>query len=200
MEFEDNTVLISELKTGNEKAYIFLVDKYHRRLHAYAMTLLGDRAMAQDIVQNVFIKTWQFRKKLDARYGIHSFLYKSVYHEFLNGYQKNRSMMVLQRKYLDSLEEVLEKTDETALERMIAVVNREIRELPPKCQRVFMMSKKEGLSNYEIAQYLDVSVKSVEAHITKAFAILRNKLQEKSKISLFILFGWADPTELNSPQ
>jgi RNA polymerase sigma-70 factor (ECF subfamily) len=189
MEFRDTELFIEQLKRGNESAFLYLVDRYHIRLHAYAMTLTGDRAMSQDLVQNVFLKTWQFRKKLDSQYSIQSFLYKSVYNEFLNDYQKNRSMMLLQRKYLDSLEEVLERTDDTALSRMVALVNREIKNLPPKCQRVFMMSKKEGLSNYEIAEYLDVSVKSVEAHITKAFGILRKKLGQKYETVLFLVFA-----------
>ncbi len=189
MNLDNNTVLIELLIKGEEKAYIYLLNTYHRRLHAYALTLVGDRSMAQDIVQNVFLKTWEFRKKLDSQFSIQSFLYKSVYNEFINNFQKNQAMMLLQKKYLESINEVVENTDERTLGHMITVVNNEIQKLPPKCQKIFILSKKEGLTNIEISEYLSVSIKTVEAQITKAFGILRQKLGAEYKAILFIIFG-----------
>lgn len=189
MNFSDNSVLMECLINGNEKAYMFLLDTYHKRLHAYAMTLVNDHALAQDIVQNVFLKTWKSRKKLDKRFFVQSFLYKAVYNEFVNNYQKNKVMMLLQQKYLESLNEVVESLDEDRIEQMICIVNWEIENLPPKCQRVFIMSKKEGLTNMEISEYLNVSIKTVEAQITKAFGILRQKLGEKYEMILLVFFG-----------
>ncbi|WP_430908258.1 RNA polymerase sigma factor [Maribacter sp. 2-571] len=185
MENDEN--LVKRLKKGDEKAYVFLLETYHIRLNAYAISLVGDQAMAQDIVQNVFLKTWQFRKKLKPNYRISSFLFKSVYNEFVNKYQKDRSMMVLQQKYVESLQTITETTDESALQRMIAVVNEEIQNLPPKCKRVFTLSKKEGLTNVEISEHLNVSIKTVEAQITKAFLILRKKLGRKYELVLLFM-------------
>lgn len=188
--------MVEYLKKGDEKAFLFLVDTFHRRLNAYAISLIGDQAMAQDIVQNVFIKTWRFRKKLNPTYAISSFLYKAVYNEFVNKYQKDKSMLLLQQKYLESLEAVVEATDETALNRMIALVNQEIQNLPPKCQRVFTLSKKEGLTNIEISEHLNVSIKTVEAQITKAFHILRKKLGDKYEMILMFLVHGRKLTQL----
>jgi len=189
MNFNDNEALIENLINGNEKAYMFLLDTYHRRLNTYALTLVNDQAQAQDIVQNVFLKTWKSRKKLKKQFSIQSFLYKSVYNEFINNYQKNKAMMLLQQKYVETLGEVVEETDENIIERMINVVNAEIKNLPPKCQKVFILSKKEGLTNIEISEHLNVSIKTVEAQITKAFAILRKKLGEKYEMIMFLIFG-----------
>jgi len=61
--------------------------------------------------------------------------------------------------------------------------------LPPKCKRIFLLSKQEGLTNIEIAEYLNVSIKSVEAHITKAFSNLRKTGGDKMNGILFLLFG-----------
>ena len=63
MDFNDQTFLIDQLRKGNERAYVFLLNKYHRRLYAYALTLIQDRALAKDIVQNVFLRIWEYRKK-----------------------------------------------------------------------------------------------------------------------------------------
>jgi RNA polymerase sigma-70 factor (ECF subfamily) len=189
MNFNDNDALIENLINGNEKAYMFLLETYHKRLHAYAITLVNDQAQAQDIVQNVFLKTWKSRKKLKNQFSIQNFLYKSVYNEFINTYQKNKAMMLLQHKYLETLGEVVEETDENTMERMITIVNTEIKKLPPKCQKVFVLSKKEGLTNIEISEHLNISIKTVEAQITKAFGILRNRLENKYDMVLLIVFG-----------
>lgn len=188
MDFDDNVILIKSLVDGEEKAYKFLLNKFHRRLHAYALTLVNDHSMAQDIVQNVFLNTWKSRNKLKPEFSVQSFLYKSVYNEFINSYQQNKAKMLLQQKYLELIQNVVENTDESTIERMIALINQEIKSLPPKCQQIFILSKKEGLTNIEIAEYLDVSVKTVEAQISKAFKILKEKLKDNYNMMLFLLF------------
>lgn len=188
MDFDDNVVLMESLKNGDEKAYKFLLNKFHRKLNAYALTLVNDHSMAQDIVQNVFLKTWKNRNKLNPEFSIQSFLYKSVYNEFINTYQQNKAMMLLQQKYVDSLQQVVETTDESSIERMLAIINKEIQNLPPKCQKVFILSKKEGLTNIEIAEHLEISIKTVEAQISKAFKILKEKLKDNYNMMLFLLF------------
>lgn len=188
MSFDDNTVLVESLKRGEEKAYIFLLNKFHRKLHAYAITLVNDHSMAQDIVQNVLLKTWKNRNRLNPEFSIQSFLYKSVYNEFINSYQQNKAMMLLQKKYLESIRQVVETTDESSIEHLLAIVNREIENLPSKCQEVFILSKKEGLTNMEIAEHLDISIKTVEAQISKAYKILKEKLKDNYTTILFLLF------------
>ncbi|WP_140487241.1 RNA polymerase sigma factor [Flavobacterium sp. GSA192] len=189
MDFDDNAILVQCLVNGEENAYKFLLNKFHRKLHAYALTLVNDHSMAQDIVQNVFLKTWKSRNKLNPEFSIQSFLYKSVYNEFINTYQQNKAMMLLQQKYIESIQNVVETTDDSSIERMLAIINKEIQNLPPKCQQVFILSKKEGLTNIEIAEHLDVSIKTVEAQISKAYKILKEKLKDKYSLMLFLLFS-----------
>lgn len=189
MDFSTNSDLIKSLKKGDEKAYMYLLDKFHRRLYAYAMTFVDDHTMAEDIVQNVFLKTWQYRKKLSSEFSIQSFLYKSIYNEFINTYKRDKSVMLLQMKYYESLAEVVESTDDKVIEKMIVLVSREIDKLPPKCRQIFSMSKKEGLSNMEIAEYLKITPKAVEKQITKAFSILRVNLKDRYETILFLVFG-----------
>lgn len=189
MGFDDNTVLVESLRKGEEKAYIFLLNKFHRKLHAYAITLVNDHSMAQDIVQNVLLRTWKNRKRLNPEFSIQSFLYKSVYNEFINSYQQNKAIMLLQKKYLESIQQVVETTDESSIEYMLSIVNREIENLPSKCQKVFILSKKEGLTNMEIAEHLDISVKTVEAQISKAYKTLKEKLKDNYNTVFFLFFS-----------
>ncbi|MBD0778257.1 hypothetical protein HPE56_10670 [Maribacter sp. ANRC-HE7] len=68
------------------------------------------------------------------------------------------------------------------------MVHREIQKLPPKCKAIFLLSKQDGLTNLEIAEYKGVSIKAVEAHITKAFSILRQTIGNEVHHLLFLLF------------
>ena len=185
----NNIKLIHGLKSGDSNAYSLMVDSYHNMLCVYAFELTNDRDLAKDIVQNVFINIWRIRLKLKDDFAVKSYLYKSVYNEFLNQ-ERNRKLTVqLEKKYIDALSQIVEEDDEKSLERLITLVKREIDRLPPKCKRTFLLSKREGLSNIEIAEYLNVSIKSVEAHMTKAFSKIRESVGSKMESILFLLFG-----------
>ena len=169
----EDIVLIKGLKIGDSKAYSFMVDHYHNKLCVYAYQLTNDRDHAKDIVQNVFVNIWTIRQKLKDEFPVKSYLYRSVYNEFLNQERSRRNTVSLDKKNIEALSSIVEEEDERSLERLMYLVKKEIENLPPKCKEVFLMSKNEGLTNIEIAEYLNVSVKSVEAHITKAFILLR---------------------------
>ncbi len=185
----NNINLIHGLKTGDSTAYSLMVDTYHNMLCVYAFELTNDSDLAKDIVQNVFINIWRIRLKLKDDFAVKSYLYRSVYNEFLNQ-ERNRKLTVqLDKKYVDALSQIVEEDNEKSLERLMTLVKREIENLPPKCKRTFLLSKREGLSNIEIAEYLNVSIKSVEAHMTKAFTRLRETVGSKMEGILFLLFG-----------
>ena len=186
---KNNAILIQALKSGNTDAYTFLVDAYHQKLCTYAFSLSHDHSNAEDIVQNVFVRVWQKRDKLKDDFSIQGFLYKLVYNEFIDLYRKEKSAMALEKKYIEALDTVINDDDNSALERLISLVKDEIQNLPPKCKQTFLLSKQEGLTNIEIADYLNVSIKTVEAQITKAFSILRKKVGDKMNGILFLMFG-----------
>lgn len=187
--FTDNIQLINALKLGEPKAYTYLVDSYHHKLCAYAFSLTNDKDLAEDIVQNVFIRVWKKREHLKSEFSINGFLYRSVYNEFIDEYRKNRPVFRLEKKYIDALSTIVEGPDNHSIDKLIAMVKKEIKNLPPKCKEVFLLSKEEGLTNIEIAEYKEISIKSVEAHITKAFSILRKTVGDKMNGVLFLLFG-----------
>ena len=196
-DYSDNNVLIESLRVGDEKAYTYLIDTYHHKLCVYANSLVKNIYSAEDIVQNVFIKVWEQRTRLKSEHAIKSFLYKLAYNEFIDLYRKNQSLFSLEKTYYDALNSVVLEDDTESFQRILKVVNKEIESLPPKCKEVFVLSKKEGLTNIEIAEHLEVSIKTVEAQITKAFSILRSSLEERVKSALFLLFGKKKKLRLN---
>src|SRR5690606_38486000 len=100
-----------------------------------------------------------------------------------------RHTLPIEKTHIQALKALVHEESENSLERLISLVRREIENLPPKCKQVFLLSKTEGLTNMEIAQYLNITTKSVEGHITKAFTTLRKVLDDKSSTAFFLLFG-----------
>jgi len=175
-DYQNNIKLISHLKNGDKKAYLFLVNSYNHKLCVYANSLVNDHALAEDIVQNVFLKVWVRRKKLRDVFSINNFLYKSVYNEFIDQYRKRQSVMILEKKFIETLSNLTEEKNEDIFQKLIKSVMIAVHNLPPKCKQIFLLSKKEGLTNIEIAEYLNVSIKSVEGHITKAYSKIRKMI------------------------
>ena len=180
---------LKSLQKGESKAYTFLVDTYHHKLCLYAFSLTNDHDLSEDIVQNVFIRIWKNRQKIKDDFNFKSYLYKSVYNEFIDQYRKQKNVLSLEKKHIDALSFIVEEEDEKSLERLINLIKQEIQNLPPKCKQTFLLSKYEGLTNIEIADYLNISTKSVEGHITKAFSVLRTAMGDKVNGLLFLLFN-----------
>ena len=161
------------LKIGDESAFTELINKYNRRLFAYAISLSGDYSLAKDIVQDVFLKTYEFRKRLNPEFSIEGFLYRSVYNQFINVYHKNKSLLKVHDEYVRFLNQIIDETSDSEYDKLIKMVNKSINNLPKRCKEIFVLSKKEGYTNLEISEILNISIKTVEAQITIAFKSIR---------------------------
>jgi RNA polymerase sigma-70 factor (ECF subfamily) len=188
MDFQNNTFLIKQLIKGSEEGYCFVVKTYQNKLFAYALSLTNDHALSQDIVQEVFYRTWRFRKKLNIDYSIKAFLYRSIYNEFVNQYHRNQKMMPLEKIKIELIQEFIEESNSQFLEERIVLMKKEIDKLPPKCKKIFLLSKKEGLTNIEIAEHLNLSIKTIEGQMTKAFSKIRKKMGHKMEVILSLSF------------
>ncbi|MGY0407185.1 MAG: RNA polymerase sigma factor [Polaribacter sp.] len=185
--FRNNSDLILYLKKGKANAYAYLVDTYNHKLCLYANSLMNNTPISEDIVQNVFIKVWERRDNLKTDFSIKSYLYKSVYNACINEYKRNQSVTALEKTHMQELDRIIEDKDEGALGKLIDLVTEAILELPPKCKEIFLLSKKEGLTNIEISEYLNLSKNTIERQINIAFSKIRENVGNKTDIILFYL-------------
>ncbi len=188
--FSNEKKLVKHLQKGDPNAYTYLVELYYEKLCDYASNLARDDFKSEDIVQNVIVRMWQQREKFNPNVSIKNYLYKSIYNEFIDQYRKDIAVSSLEKKYIENIDSFIEIQDEDETKRLMILIEREIEQLPTKCKETFLLSKKEGLTYIEIAEYQEVSVNTVEKQMVKAFSILREKAKEKMLSLLFFLFGF----------
>lgn len=159
-----------------------LFQLYYRPLCLYAIGMVEDVDMAEDIVMDCYVKFWKHQQSESRIDDIKSYLYIMVRHAC---YDHNREMHT--RPKLTALSEgadAMESGDEARFSEIAANLWKAIDSLPAQCRRIFLMSKRDGMKYSEIAEELQLSVKTVEVQIGKAYKILRGKARE---IYLFIL-------------
>jgi RNA polymerase sigma-70 factor (ECF subfamily) len=181
---------------GDKDAFEQLYKLYFPRLYAFSFKIIRDGNLAKDLVQNVFIKIWEFPSSVNNE-NPESFIYQMVRNASLNYIRHLKVVDNLKSKVKDHyLGEELYYIDmvgnkpfiliEKELEgKIVDVMN----SLPEKCLTVFRLSRIDGLKNREIAELLGISIKAVEKHISKALQIYRDNFSDYLPIStLYSLF------------
>ena len=185
----ENIDLIA-IQKGSRKEFEKVVELYYNELFFYAKSLCRDELLAKDLVQEAFFGLWQKRESLNAKTVLRGWLYLSLKNKFLDYVKKYRKeTYFFERTYSETMETLSQQEHQENLSRKIELMDREIALLPKKCKQVLVMSKKEGLTNAEISDYLDISIKTVEGHLSNAYRILKEKLYEKFQI-LFTVIGF----------
>ncbi|MFT4222129.1 RNA polymerase sigma-70 factor [Dysgonomonas sp.] len=171
----------------DEEAFRTLFFEFFSSLCVFAHRYTDDWATCEDIVQDTFFKIWKNRKSIEINASSRNFLITSVRNSCIDYLRKQDLVRVWQER------EVLEKSKYTPddlyshieLEQMLSAA---LEKLPENVRSVFELNRFEGKSYKEIAEQQGISVKTVEAHISKALKILRVEL--KDYLSLLILFFW----------
>ena len=187
----DHNTLINQLISENEEGYVLLVELYYKKLLVYAYSLCSDYAQAQDIVQNVFLRVWERRGNLMVKQSVSGLLHRAVYNEFIDTVRKNKPSYPLDELYWSTLNSVVDEANNQLLEDKITLVKKEVQHLPTKCKQVFLLSKRDGLTNVEIATYLNVSIKTVEYQIAHAYKVIRKRAEVKIKKLVLMFFSMA---------
>ncbi|MDB4291897.1 sigma-70 family RNA polymerase sigma factor [Maribacter sp.] len=175
--YSDKQVLLGDLRQGIRMAHTHVFDCYADELNSYMAVICGNRTMAQDIVQETFVKFWDKRKKIAVKDNIKRYLFRMAFNLYKDYQKQNAKKLALIRELQNSAVHQVIENDHDDTEKRLALLNREIDLLPKKCKMVFILRKKSGLSYNEIASKMNISVKTVEGHISKAMSHLKSVLK-----------------------
>ncbi len=175
----DKSHILSRLQQGDPKALQDLFQAYYTSLVQFSHQIVLKEAIAQDVVQEVFVKLWNSRKTLDIRTSISAYLFTAVRNQSINYLRSERSREKREDKYALGIPFTENEVEEIIQFQEISnKLSEAIDKLPPRCKEIFILCKMEGLTYKEVAAKLSISVKTVENQMGKALKFLREHLQD----------------------
>ncbi len=176
---DPDPILVERLRNKDKRAFELVFREYFGMMKIYAMRYMDDREDAEEIVQDVFFKFWEKCETIAPDSSVKSYLYRAVHNSCLNSikhqkvkdaYQKYMVQMMQTEQAADPWnEEVKDKAER---------IREAIEELSPRCAEIFKLSRYEGLKYQEIADHLEISIKTVEVQMGKALKSLRETLKD----------------------
>lgn len=172
--------LVFLLKEGNQPAMTAIFERYWERLFAVALNRLDSQEEAEECVQDVFINLWRLRETLDLKYSLYTYLSAAVRYrvlELLDARYRQSKHAPDVLSYLLENNSTVHSPESSLLEKeLLSRVEAIVERLPEKCRIVYRLSREEGKSHKEISAELNISQKTVEAHLTKAIKDIKGNL------------------------
>ena len=176
---QHNRVEITKDNLYSDLAFEQLFKAHFKALHAYANAMLQDEDASEEIVQNMFMRLWEKREVLSIQTSVKAYLYKSVHNDTLNLIKHNKVKLKYENHAAYVMKNESNKASDTFELRELEERLREaMNDLPQQCRTIFQMSRFEELKYKEIAEQLNLSVKTVENQMGKALKIMRLKLAD----------------------
>lgn len=185
-----DTVLVQDISNGCENAFRKIYDRYHIQMFYIAKKYVKDSSLAEDVVQEIFVKVWEKRQKLDHVNSIKSYLFTMVRNHVLNTLRDRKSELISISMVKEEKLPLNNSTEEKLQYREYeAVLMRGVGELSGRKREVFELRTKEGLTNLEVAELLKIHVRTVKTHYYNSSKFIRTYLKNHAGI-LLILFAY----------
>lgn len=173
---ETNDILLLKLlREGDEHALKYLFDTYFASLCRFMNLYLKNTQEAEEHALDIFMYVWENRQTLDILISFKAYFFQAARNKCLNSLRSRKDIVSIDEVDLDYRE-----LEDTSLEvkELNELIQEAVMALPEKCREVFLSSRNENMTNQEIAEKMQVSVKTVEAQITKALKRIREYLGE----------------------
>lgn len=179
--------LFEQIKTGDKLAFNTLFKRYYANLCRFAFTYLKDKDTSEEVVQDVFVSLWNQAEELRID-NIRAYLFTMTRNKALNHIQtEQRHADLLDKNYTPDSE----PDPEPDYNKFKSILSEKVKELPTKCQEIFVLIKLEGLSYEEASEYLNVAKKTIESQMGIALKKLRESmLPYFDKIFLLIFLAF----------
>jgi RNA polymerase sigma-70 factor (ECF subfamily) len=187
-------MLFRMIQKGDEIAFEKVFRKFHPRLYNFALKVVKNNEIAEDIIQDIFIKLWEKKEKIKP-VNIEGFIFKVLKNQCITHLRnlkiiENARFNLSNMSHIEELYRIDFIRDEpyVLIEQELQLeIDRVLNMLPDRCKEVFVLSRLNGLKNREIAQKLGINIKNVERHITKALTAFRIRFKNKVTFTLIAI-------------
>ena len=172
---EENELILL-LKQSNQEAFTTLYKKYWKQVYNFSRLYLTSQSVAEEVVQEVFIKVWESRDFMREGDNFKGLLFIITRNLIFNMHRKNLNEDFYRMTVLSAMESSYDIEEEIDAKNLSEYIDLLIADLPPRRREIFNLSRKENKSYKEISQLLGVSEKTVENQIGEALKFLRKNL------------------------
>ncbi|MCF6333080.1 MAG: RNA polymerase sigma-70 factor [Draconibacterium sp.] len=177
--------IFDKIKSGDEIAFSKLFDEQYPLLCFFCDGYIADIDKARSLVQQVFVDLWIKREKLNITHSIKSYMYNAVRNKTIDFLRQQKNTIQITAK--------IENTQKIPFQNIIQEaeinnrINNSINQLPEKCREIFILCRFEGLKYKQVAEKLNISIKTVEMQMGIALKKLRKSLSGSKSINLFAI-------------
>lgn len=178
MTYKNDSDLIIKVAQGDERAFGELYETYHQKLGSYIFRITESRELAEEVVQDVFLKIWQNRETLAPISNFNSYLFVISKNHALNCLKK----LIKDKQYQTSLSDndaVADIPDETEPNPFYSILDEAIDALPPQQKKVYLLSRHKRMKYAEIATALDLSHETVKKYLKLATLTISNYIKAR---------------------
>ncbi|MFC6099308.1 RNA polymerase sigma factor [Olivibacter domesticus] len=183
--------LIDRMKAGDSVAFEKIYDHYSQGVYGKLLKLVKINAIADELLQDIFLKVWENRQILDSNYTLRPWLYRVTENEIYKFYRKVALDIKLQTHILQTFDELYTHTEEEYyLKESHKLLQDAMTNMPPRCREVFELCRLQGKSYEETASLLDISTSTVSNHLVRATAIVRKTLFQSTDMALIVVTAY----------
>ncbi|AYB31916.1 RNA polymerase sigma-70 factor [Chryseolinea soli] len=183
--------LVTLLKEGSEPALKELFLRFEQKILLYVFRLTRSHEVAEEILQDTFVKLWECRESLDMSLSFSAFVYKIAKNRILNYLRSNTAQVAMKKAYSLSMVTSRNATEEQIFfNEYVQIADRAIDCLPPQRKSIFKMSRNEGKSYEEIAVTLGISKNTVRVQIVQSLKDIRRFMSLHSDIADSLFMVW----------
>lgn len=170
--------MIKKIQKGNHKAFEELFRSYYAPLCRFVNLYVHDISVAEEVVQGLFVRLWEIREQWNPGGTVKSYLYRAARNRALDYLKHEKVKESHKEKIKQTYQNPKNPTEDSYTTREFeAEVQKAIEDLPEKCRIIYKLHREKGFTYAEIAEVLDISTKTVEAQISRAIKIFREKLK-----------------------
>jgi len=176
----NDTIDFLKIKEGDIKAFERIFRLYYTPLYLYAFSITGQKETSEEVVQDVFYMIWKEREKIQILLSLKSYLYKSVKNRSLHYLEHLHVREQYRENFLAGNSSATEPSPDELFEytELKEIIETTIKKLPERCRHIFTMHRMNGQKYKEIAASLSISIKTVEAEMTRAYRVLRTEVEK----------------------
>ena len=183
-----DTDLVAHIRTGNEKAFREIYDRYHIQMYYIAKKYVKDPGLSEDAVQDIFVKLWTKRHKIDERKSIKSFLFTMLRNHVLNMIRDSKTEIISSSGVCEEKMPRKNMTgEEVHYNEYQDILNNGLDELSERKREVFELKMMGGHTNSEIAEMLEINVRTVKTHYYNSSRFIRAYLKNHAGIMFFLI-------------